>query len=115
MSRLCLRIDGDESCIPLDLTVFDDPRQDDVNEMPGQARGNPVTTSDAAVVRTKVARGAVPEEWPRGQRTMAEFEKGSERIQCQLLVRKSGGRPNTSEEILLFGDDVFQAILGRAP
>ena len=115
MPQLCVSINGNATCIPMDLTVFDDPRQDEVDEMPGETPGDPATTGGAAVVRTEVARGAVPRAWPRRERTVAEFVKGSERIRCEVLVRSAEGQDDAGEEILLFGEDVFRGILGRAP
>lgn len=115
MPELCATMDGDVVCMAVDLTVFTDPRQGAVAEPPGDAPGA-VDVTGTPVVRTRVAWGAVPDPWPRDERVAGELVKGHERVPCELMVRESGGAEDGSAaELLLIGDEVFRAIMGRAP
>ena len=129
MPELCTRVDGEAVCMPVDLTVFDDPRRPLVEEEPGET-GAPQTTMPSparpARVRTLVAEGALPDGWPRGDRVPGELVKGHDRVPCEVEIRaeattagadeSSGGSDDQGRlEVVLFGDDVYRAILGRAP
>ncbi len=89
MPELCATLGDETVCMPVDLTVFEDPRQGEVPEPPGNAPGE-LESTGAPAVRTRVAWGAV--------------------------VRTAGG-PEESHalELVLLGDRVFRAIMGRAP
>lgn len=118
MPDLCARVDGETVCVPLDLTVFTDPRQGAVPEPPGDAPGIIDITRGAPIVRTRLARGAAPDAWPRDQRIAAELVKGQERVPCEAMVLGPASRGNGdggAEDLLLFGEEVFRAVLGREP
>ena len=114
MPDLCATVDGETICMPLDLTVLDDPRQGDVDEDPGDAPGA-VETAGVPAVRTRVARGALPDGWPRDERMSGELVKGQERVACELVVRAAPGEEGGGAvEVTLIGDEVFRAVMGRA-
>lgn len=116
MPDVCATVDGENVCMPVDLTVFDDPRQDDVEEAPGDPPGAIVVTGDVPVVRTRVARGAVPDGWPREERVHGELVRGQEHVACEVLVRvPEGAEDGGALELILIGNEVFRAIMGREP
>ena len=125
MPELCTRVDGEAVCMPVELTVFDDPRRSPVEEEPGEGAAAPTAPSSArpARVRTLVAAGALPEAWPRGERVPGELVKGQDRVPCEVEVRSeattTGDSGATADEgrleVVLFGDEVYRAVLGRAP
>lgn len=115
MPELCATAGGDTVCMPLDLTVFDDPRQGEVPEAPGDAPGA-IATTGTPLLRTRVPWGAVPDAWPRGERIDAELVKGQERVPCELLVQAADDDADRGPvELVLLGEEVFRAVLGRAP
>lgn len=122
MPELCATLDGESVCMPLDLTVFDDPRQGDVPEGPGDPPGA-IEATGAPAIRTRVAPGAIPDAWPRDERIAGELVKGQERIECEVMVRTSGGggagtgtgRESNATEVILMGEEVFRAVMGRSP
>lgn len=117
MPELCARLNDETSCMPVDLTVFDDPRQGDVTEAPGEAPGR-LETSGVSMILTTVAWGAIPDAWPRDERVPAELVKGNDRVPCELVVRApTDGDKDTGggAELLLIGKEVFRAVLGRDP
>ena len=119
MPEVCTRVDGEAVCVAIDLTVFEDPSQTDVDEAPGEP-GRPPAPRPAADmpprVRTRVAAGTLPDTWPRDERVAGELVKGNERVECEVEVRAApGDADNEGLELLLFGDAVYRTILGRAP
>lgn len=115
MIEVCVLLQGDRVCMPVDLTVFDDPGQGDVPEPPGDAPG-PVERTGAPRVRTRLAQGAIPDAWPRDEAIAGELVKGNERVPCQLMVQAADGVDDGEGlELILMGEDVFRAVLGRAP
>lgn len=113
MPEVCARLDDETFCVTVDLTVFDDPRQGEVSEEPGSAPGA-VEATGAPEVRTRIAWGAVPDAWPRDERLPGELLKGQERVPCEIIVR-STREGDGGAELALLGDEVFRAIMGRAP
>lgn len=115
MPELCASLNGETVCMPVDLTVFEDPRQGEVREPPGDAPGE-LEPTGAPAVRTRVAWGAVPDAWPRDERVAGELVKGQERISCELLVRTTGEpEDHHALDLVLLGKEVFLAIMGRDP
>lgn len=114
MPELCAKVDGEAVCMVVDLTVFDDPRQGDVPEPPGDAPGA-IPATGAPVVRTRVAPGAVPDAWTRNERMAGELVKGHERVPCELTVRTPDSDDDQGVELLVAGEEAFRAIMGRAP
>lgn len=113
MPDICARLDDEMICVTVDLTVFDDPRQGEVDEAPGAAPGA-LEVTGAPEVRTRLARGAVPDAWPRDERLPGELVKGQERVPCEIIVR-SAAEGDGGAELALMGDEVFRAVMGRAP
>lgn len=115
MPELCATLEGEAFCMPVDLTVFTDPRHTEVAERPRDAPGLLDVTSDVPIVRTRVARGAAPDAWPRDERIPAVLLKGQERLACEVMVRPSDEGEARAEELLLYGEEVFRAVMGRTP
>lgn len=116
MPELCARVSDETVCMPVDLAVFEDPRPGDVRERPGDAPGEVETVDGGARVRTRVARGTVPDAWPRDEPVAGELVKGRERVPCELVVRSAGdGASDGGVELVLVGEEVFRAVMGRAP
>jgi hypothetical protein len=117
MADLCATVDGDTLCMPVDLTVFEDPRQGPVEEAPGEPPGA-IEVTGVPAVRTRVARGAVPDGWPRDERVPGELVKGQERVACDVFVRLAAAEHDgdgQALEVTLVGEEVFRAVMGRAP
>lgn len=117
MPDLCATVDGETLCMPVDLTVFGDPRQSAADEEPGDPPGR-VDVTGVPAVRTRVARGAVPDGWPRDERVRAELVKGHERVACDVVVQSAGAGEDgdgQAVELTLVGEEVFRAVMGRAP
>ena len=116
MPDVCATVDGETVCVPVELTVFDDPRQDRIDEAPENPPRSHRRHGRRPVVRTRIAPGAVPDAWPRDERVPGELVRGQEHVACEVLVRPgAGAEEGGALELMLIGAEVFRAIMGRAP